>query len=87
MAYIQFDESTLYIIRTIIPDDEQDIPLYYESPAEWHASPFMATIFRSYDTAETHLNAAYAVSGGDGEITDIVPMLGEIRKFKEKLPK
>lgn len=87
MAVIQFDESTLYIIRTFIPDDESDIPLYYESPMEWHASPFMATIFRSYDTAETHLNAAYAATGGDGEITDIVPMLGEIKRHKEKQAK
>lgn len=85
MSRLRFDETTLYIIRSKLQDDDDsDIYIYYEAANAWTTMPHMATIFRSYDTAEDHLVAAYQVNGDDGSITDIVPLRGELVRLRQE---
>lgn len=86
MAKVRFDEATLYIIRSRYEDDpdEDNAYVYYQSPISWTLSPTMATIFRSYDTAEEHMVAAYNQLGTDGAVTEIAPLRGELTRVKQE---
>lgn len=87
MAKIAIAEETAYVIRCYLPEDDldEDPPLYYESPNSWETSPYQATIFRSFETAETHMVAAHHFNGDDGTYMDIVPLVGEMRRFEKYL--
>lgn len=83
---IAFNVDDLYIIRSICTwkDGAKKIS-YYESPSVWNNSPTKATIFTSYEAAESHFNmyhtrdkAPLGWSDNRKEVIDVVPLHGEI---------
>ena len=78
------DESTLYIIRCSYEGDG-GLTIYYQSPNDWTANPGMATLFRDYEIAETHMAVTHQLHDGDGSLYDIVPYWGEVAAVQNSL--
>lgn len=85
---IGLDERNCWIIRSrrTLPCGRIDV-MYYETPAVWNRLPALATIFRSYEAADAHLNmyhhrdaAPKGWADGSIEVMDVVPLLGALRE-------
>lgn len=78
--------ETLYIIRSRkLKAGKLLKTIYYETPAMWNTSPMAATIFRTFEAGEAHLNMYHKrdkpqLGWADGSIEqlDVVPLHGEI---------
>jgi hypothetical protein len=69
------DETTIFIIRC---QYDGGLIVYYQSPNEWTITPSMATLFRDYDVAITHMIVCHQMHGDDGSLYDVAPYWGEV---------
>ncbi len=55
---------------------------YFESHTTWNTSPALATVFRSFDAAEREMVRAATLGFKlDGELHDVVPLVGALDAF------
>lgn len=55
---------------------------YFESHTTWNTSPALATVFRSFEAAEREMVRAASLGFKlDGEVHDVVPLVGALDTF------